>query len=181
VANAVVANHARENVEVAYLPANRDDFFMSDPAPNSKEWTVVRCGLAGMLVLGVLCGINFVTAIPRFFREPWTWGELLAFPLQVLVLGFLTGVVHGIVLPLARFGRWGDAAIGATCANVYLLVCFALFETSALLHPRLNTALALSAIATIGGIAMGLIIGKDIRQSKLEDSTQHGKSSTPPS
>ena len=71
--------------------ANKDGFFMSDPAPISKEWTVVRCGLAGVLVLGVLCGINFVAAIPRFFREPWTWGELLAFPFQALVLGFFDG------------------------------------------------------------------------------------------
>jgi hypothetical protein len=153
--------------------------FMGDPVPTSNEWTVFRCGLAGVFVLGAMCGINLIVAIPRLFSEPWTWSELLVFPLQVLVLGFVTGATHGIVLPLARFGRWGNAAIGAICANVYLLVCFALFETSALLYPRLDTALALSAIATLGGLGMGLVIGNDLRQSKTEDATQGAESSPP--
>src|SRR5262245_55443273 len=152
---------------------------MAHNAPSSNEWTVLRCGLAGVVVLGVMCSVNFIAAIPRLFIETWTWRELLVFPLQVIVLGFLSGAAHGIVLPLARFGRWGDAVIGAVCANVYLLVCFALFDTSALLHPRRDTALALSAIATLGGVGMGLVIGNDIRQSKRDDATQHGNPSPP--
>jgi len=139
---------------------------MTDEDARDNRWTVFRCGIAGVYILGVVCGSR---AIPRLFTEDWAWSELLWFPFQVIVLGFATGAVHGILLPLARFGRIGDAVIGAGCCNVYLLVCFALFETEALLSPRLDTALALSAIATFAGAAFGLIVGHEIRGSVKTD------------
>ena len=142
---------------------------MNDENSRDNQWTVLRCGMAGVYVLGVVCGIRFLWAIPRLFTEDWTWSELLWFPFQVIVLGFATGSVHGILLPLARFGKIGDAVIGAGCCNVYLLVCFALFETEALLNPRLDTALTLSAIATLAGAAFGLITGHEIRSSAKAD------------
>jgi hypothetical protein len=142
---------------------------MTDEDTRDNRWTVFRCGMVGVYVLGVVCGIRFLWAIPRLFTEDWTWSELLWFPFQVIVLGFVTGGAHGILLPLARFGRIGDAIIGAGCCNVYLLVCFVLFETKALLNPRLDTALALSAIATFAGAAFGLIVGHEIRSSAKAD------------
>ena len=142
---------------------------MNNEDAREKRWTVFRCGIAGVYVLGVVCGIRFLWAIPRLFTENWTWSELLWFPFQIIVLGFATGSVHGILLPLARFGKIGDAVIGAGCCNVYLLVCFALFETEALLNPRLDTTLALSAIATFAGAAFGLIVGHEIRGSVKAD------------
>lgn len=118
----------------------------------------------GAFILTGVCAIKFLFAIPRLFTEDWTWNELLVFPFQVLVLGFLTGAVHGLLFPLARYGRIGAAIIGAACANMYLLVCFALFETEALLHPRLDTTLALGGIATVAGGALGVMVRKDIRE-----------------
>lgn len=76
-----------------------------------------RCGIIGVYVLGAVYGIRLLWAIPRLFTEEWTWSELLWFPFQVLVLGFLTGAVHRVLLPLARFGRIGDAIIAAGCGE----------------------------------------------------------------
>jgi hypothetical protein len=129
-----------------------------------NEWTIVRCGLAGVYVMAAICFVKFLAAIPRLFTGDWTWTELALFPLQVIVLGFFPGLVTGMSLPLRHYGHLGHAIIGAGCANVYLLACFALFEFDGLLNARLVTVLAFAAIASFGGGAMGVVIAQDIQQ-----------------
>lgn len=132
------------------------------------KWTVLRCGLVGMYVLGAICSVRFVVSIPRLFTEDWTWMELFQFPFQVVVLGFLTGATTGLLLPLAKYGRIGHAIVGAGCANVYLVVCFAMFETAALLNPRLDAFIAFTCIATFMGGAFGLMVARDIADAKSD-------------
>jgi hypothetical protein len=143
---------------------------------HADHWTVVRCGLAGICVMAAMCFVKFLAAIPRLFTGDWAWRELTLFPLQVIVLGFFPGLVTGILLPLRRYGHFGHAVIGAGCANVYLLACFALFELDGLLNARLVTVLTFAVLASFGGGAMGVVIANDIQREKSRTSPSEEKS-----
>ena len=155
---------------------------MTEDVPNSENridhagrWTVVRCGVAGICVMAAICFVRFIAAIPRLFTEDWTWTELALFPFQVIVLGFFPGLVTGILLPLRRYGHIGHAIIGAGCANVFLLACFALFEFDGLLNARLVSVLVFIAIASFGGGAMAIVIAHDIQHDDSQSPTSEQK------
>ncbi|MBN2296760.1 MAG: hypothetical protein JXM70_30320, partial [Pirellulales bacterium] len=155
-------------------PPHMADSPSNSNVPNDSpgHWTVIRCGLAGVCVMAVICFIKFLAAIPRLLTDDWTWTEMALFPLQMMILGFFPGIVTGLLLPLRRFGH---AIIGAGCANVYLLACFALFELDGLLNARLATVLAFVTITSISGGAMGGVIANDIQKANRQTSTPDQK------
>jgi hypothetical protein len=125
-------------------------------------------------ILAACCAIKFIAAIPRLFTDDWTWQEFAWFPLQVIVIGFFPGFVTGLLLPLRRFGHVGHFVIGAICANVYLLACFAMFEPVGLLNARWQTVIAFAFIATIGGGPFGIVLAIDAMEIDAPDSESDG-------
>lgn len=134
--------------------------------------TAVQWGFLGVKILAACCLLKFVEAIPRLFTEKLSWQELALFPLQVFGIGFSAGYVTGLLAPLSRFGHQGHFVMGAACANVYLLACFAMFEPLALINARWQSVVAFAFVATIGGGPFGILLAKDVAEKADTSNTE---------
>lgn len=132
--------------------------------PRLNWW---QCGLLGALVLFVATCSNALHSLPRFFLKDVPWGELLYFPFQILLIGFAVGVIVRFFVPLAIwFGPIGDAMIGMIGMNVFFLLCMQI--DSSPIPPFSSRAVPLFALATVLGILMGVLVGRDIRKEDSE-------------
>lgn len=117
---------------------------------------------ANIMLLATI--IKVIKAVSRFFSEDVPWTELISFPGQVLALGFVSGVMVWLVLPLSRkLGSLGDALVGLVTMNFFFLCCMFIFDRS-LLPPQSLRGLPMLGLATVVGVVLGVWVGRDLRK-----------------
>jgi len=138
---------------------------------NDLRWFIrmIIGATIGVIVLGIVAVINLLFALPRFFTEDWTWREMLAFPVQITALGILSGAAVGLLFPVVRFGRIGDAIVGIVGGNIFFFVCLAIFGRNAILKPQVDVLLIVAAAGTLIGGWIGLSAGKELRRHFEEE------------
>jgi hypothetical protein len=125
-------------------------------------------GLIGGATLSLATLSKVLIALPRLLSQNASWHELPGVAALVFVLGFVCGVVAWLGSGLSRrWGRVGDALLGAIVMNVFFLGCMVVFAREVLAGERSGAGLFF-LMATALGTLGGTLVGRDLRAAPDE-------------
>ena len=139
------------------------------------RWSDLRwwhCGLGGMgAAAGYACvGVLLVIIVDGFKAVLQSWDGLGLLAVYGLAAGFVTGSFVGLIRGLSkRFGRLGDALIGALIVNLLFVLGGVAVRRHEILPPDIVTVLNTSFAGAIVGLWVGDLVRGEVKRERVAE------------